>query len=221
MTWWITDPTVRRVWHGLIVLMILIPHPVASEHRWLVKAPRGIQCPGCLGQAVVTLRLLCAIVESPRRHKRVPFVNIASLRSGSIKRRQWKHKLDYYDIVFVHLATGCGINAKDPSGLDSDRWIPHSRCCENPARAKALAGFSRHLSAGFTDLNPAPWGLSLYNSSLTKPPFDFNGGSAKHGFRKIIYSWLESKEWPSIGTKCDVRCKMLGYDIAILFPRKY
>ena len=54
---------------------------------------------------------------------------------------------------FAHLATGCGINAKDPSGLDSDRWIPHSRCCENPARAKALAGFSRHLSAGFTDLN--------------------------------------------------------------------
>ena len=92
----------------------------------------------------------------------VPFVNIASGRSRSIKRRQWKHKMDYYGVVFAHLATGCGINAKDPSGLDSDRWIPHSRCCENPARAKALAGFSRHLSAGFTDLNPAPWGLSLY-----------------------------------------------------------
>ena len=64
---------------------------------------------------------------------------------------------------FAHLATGCGIKAKDPSELDSDRWIPHSRCCENPARAKALAGFSRHLSAGFTDLNPAPRGLSLWN----------------------------------------------------------
>ena len=76
------------------------------------------QCPGCLGQAVVTLRLPCAIVESPRRHKHVPFVNIASLRSRSIKRRQWKHKLDYYGVVFAHLATGCGINAKDPSG-----WI--------------------------------------------------------------------------------------------------
>ena len=122
------------------------------------------QCPGCLGQAVVTLRLPCAIVESPRRDKRVPFVNIAFLRSRSIKRRQWKHKMDYCGVVFAHLATGCGINAKDPSGLDSDRWIPHSRCCENPARAKALAGFSRHLSAGFTDLNPAPRGLSLYNS---------------------------------------------------------
>ena len=112
---------------------------------------------------VVTLRLPSAIVESPWRHKRVPFVNIASGRSRSIKRRQWKHKMDYYGVVFAHLATGRGINAKDPSGLDSDRWIPHSRCCENPARAKALAGFSRHLSAGFTDLNPAPRGLSLYN----------------------------------------------------------
>ena len=123
------------------------------------------QCPGCLGQAVVTLRLPSAIVESPWRHKRVPFVNMASVRPRSIKRRQWKHNMDYYGVVFTHLATGRGINAKDPSGLDSDRWIPHSRCCENPARAKALAGFSRHLSAGFTDLNQAPRGLSLYKKS--------------------------------------------------------
>ena len=108
------------------------------------------------------LRLLCAIVESPRRHKHVPFVNIAFLHSRSIKRRQWKHKLDYYGIVFAHLVTRCGIKAKYPLGLDSDRWIPHSRCCENPARAKALTGFSRHLSAGFTDLNPALRGFSLY-----------------------------------------------------------
>ena len=121
------------------------------------------QCPGCLGQAVVTLRLPCTIVESPQRHKRVPFVNIASLHSRSIKRRQWKHKMDYYDIVFAHLATGCGINAKDPSGLDLDWWIPRLRCCENQARAKALAGFQSHLSAVFTYLNPTPRGLSLYN----------------------------------------------------------
>ena len=120
--------------------------------------------PGCLGQAVVASRLLCAIVESPRRHVYAPFVNITSLCSRSIKRRQWKHKLDYYGVVFAHLATGRGINAKDPSGLDWDRWIQHLRCCENPARAKALAGFSRHLSAGFTDLNPAPRGLSLYKN---------------------------------------------------------
>ena len=65
------------------------------------------------------LRLLRTIVESPRRHKHVPFVNIAFLRSRSIK-CQWKHKLDYYGVVFAHLATGCGINAKHPSGLDSD-----------------------------------------------------------------------------------------------------
>ena len=106
-------------------------------------------------RAMVVAVVPCAIVESPRRHKRVPFVNIAFLRSRSIKRRQWKHKLDYYGVVFAHLATECGIKAKDPSGLDWDRWIPHSRSCENPARAKALTGFSRHLSAGFT--------ISLYN----------------------------------------------------------
>ena len=76
--------------------------------------------------------------------------------------------MDYYGVVFAHLATGRGINAKDPSGMDSDGWIPHSRCCENPARAKALAGFSRHLSVGFTDLNPAPRGLSLYNPIRAK-----------------------------------------------------
>ena len=69
----------------------------------------------------MTLWLPCAIVESPRRHKRVPFVNIAFLRSRSIKRCQWKHKLDYYDVVFAHLASRFGIKAKDPEGLDSDR----------------------------------------------------------------------------------------------------
>ena len=78
-----------------LVISFLIPHSVANEHRWLVKAPRWIKCPGCLGQAVVTLWLPCAIVESSQRHRHVPFVNIASLRSRSIKRRQWKHKLNY------------------------------------------------------------------------------------------------------------------------------
>ena len=113
---------------------------------------------------------ICQSTSKTRQDKSVPFVNITSLRSWSIKRCQWKHKLDYYGVVFAHLATGCGIKAKDPSGLDSDRWIPHSRCCENPARAKALAGFSRHLSAGFTDLNPAPRVLSQQNqASITQP----------------------------------------------------
>ena len=125
------------------------------------------QCPGCLRQAVVTIRLPCMIVESPRRHRHVPFVNIASLCSWSIKRRQWKHKLDYYGVDFAHLATGCGIKPKDPSGLDSDRWILHSRCCENPAWAKALVGFLCHLSAGFTDLGGVgPWRSSHQTSYL-------------------------------------------------------
>ena len=34
------------------------------------------------------------------------------------------------------------------SGNSAERWR------ENPARAKGLAGFSKHSSAGFTDLNP-------------------------------------------------------------------
>ena len=128
----------------------LIPHPVASEHRWLVKSPRWIHSvPDVSGRR--SWRCGC----HARLWKRVPFVNIAFLRCRSIKRRQWKRKLDYHGVVFAHLATGLGIKAKDPSGLDSDWWIPHSRCSENPARAKALAGFSRHLSAGFTDPNPA------------------------------------------------------------------
>ena len=145
----------------------LIPHLVASEHRWLVKAPRWIHSvPDVSGRR--SWHCGChARLWNPRRHKRVPFVNIAFLCSRLIKRRQWKHKLDYYVAVFAHLATGCGIKAKDPSGLDSDWWIPHSRCCENPAQAKALPGFSRHLSAGFTDLNPAPQGISLYNPWTT------------------------------------------------------
>ena len=141
------------------------PTPSSQWASLICQSPSvDSQCPGCLGQAVVMLRLPSAIVESPRHHNRVPFVNIASVPSRSIKRSQWKHKMDYYGVVFAHLATGCGINAKDPSGLDSDWWIPHSWCCENPARAKALAWFSRHLSVGFTDLNPAPQGLLLYNS---------------------------------------------------------
>ena len=48
--------------------------------------------------------------------------------------------LDHYGVFFAHPATGCGINAKDPSGLNSDRRIPHSRCCENPSRAKSPRG---------------------------------------------------------------------------------
>ena len=49
-----------------LVISFLIPHSVANEHRWLVKAPRWIKCPGCLGQAVVTLWLPCAIVSQTR-----------------------------------------------------------------------------------------------------------------------------------------------------------
>ena len=134
----------------------LIPHPVASEHRWLVKAPRWIHSipdvsdrrswrRGCYAR----LWNLHDVTYTSRFTK--DFTNITSLRSRSIKRRQWKHKLNYYGVVFAHLATGRGINAKDPSG-----WIQIGE-----SRTRGVARFSRHLSAGFTDLNPAPRGLSL------------------------------------------------------------
>ena len=148
----------------------------------------------------------CGISTTSQTH--VPFVSIAFLRSWSIKHRQWKHKLDYNGAVFAHLATRCGINAKDPSRLDSDRWIPHSRCCENPAWAKALPGFSRHLSAGFHDLNPAPRGLSLYDFSnpwLSEWVIKFNGLSRTadsevhivHISRVIIACTLKSLSPPT------------------------
>ena len=152
--------TLHITWHGITHLN---PHPVASEHRWLVKAPRWIHSvPDVSGRWSWPCGCHARLWNLHDVTNAAPFVNIVSPGSRSVKRHQWKHRLDYYGAVFAHLATGCGIIARDLSGLDSDRWIPHSRCCENNARAKALAGFSRHLSAGFTDLNPAPRGLSLY-----------------------------------------------------------
>ena len=96
------------------------------------------------------LRLQCAIVESTRRHKHVPFVNIASLRFRSIKRRQWKHNLDYYGVVFAHLATGVGLMRKSPRG-----WIQIGE-----SRTRGVA------RTEFTNLNPAPRGLSLYKKYI-------------------------------------------------------
>ena len=46
-------------------------------------------------------------------------------------------------------------------GFQNHVCIPKST--EHPI--KAPARFSRHLSAEFTDLNPAPRGLSLYNEA--------------------------------------------------------
>ena len=140
----------------------VIPHPVASERRCLVKAPWWIHSvPDVSGRRLwhcscyARLWNLHDITNTSRFCKHcfsvLPIDKTSSVEAqiGLLRRS------------FFHLANGCGIKAKDPSGLDSDWWIPHSRCCENPARAKALAVFSRHLSAGFTNLNPAPRGLSL------------------------------------------------------------
>ena len=121
------------------------------------------QCPGCLGQAVVMFRLPCTIAESPRRHKCVPFVNITSPRSWSIKWRQWKHKVDYYGVVFAHLATRCGINAKDPSG-----WIQIGESCTQGV-ARIPLGLnpshdSRAISQRDSPLVIQPFGVFRYKS---------------------------------------------------------
>ena len=111
---------------------------LSSQRLKALKHHSRASCPGPTGNCAQpvgfmshrTLRLSsrsrsrCVMVESPQRHKHVPFVNIASLRSQSIKHCQWKHNLDYYGIVLAHLATGCGVKAKKSLGLDSDRWIP-------------------------------------------------------------------------------------------------
>ena len=77
-------------WDAVAYITSLITHPVASEHRWYVKAPWWIHSvPDVSGRRSWP----CAIVESPWRYKHLPFANIASSRSRSIKRRQWKHKL--------------------------------------------------------------------------------------------------------------------------------
>ena len=102
----------------------------------LVHASRSLMAPNI---ATSYPRVLCniipirylesmAMMESPWHHKPVVFVNIVSLPSLSIRRHQWRYRLYYYGVVFAHLVTGCGINVKGPSGLDSDRWIPHAMC---------------------------------------------------------------------------------------------
>ena len=58
--------------------------------------------------------------------------------------------------MLVKGATGVGLMPKTSRG-----WI---QIGESRTRAKALAGYSRHLSAGSIDLNPAPRGLQLYNT---------------------------------------------------------
>ena len=120
------------------------------------------QCPGCLGTGspdVAVAMRDCGIYKTSQtcpvcKHR---FSALPIDKTSSVEAQ--------FGLLWRSLCSfsyRCEINAKIPSGLDSDRWIPHSRCCENPARAKALAGFSRHLSAEFTNLNPAPRGLSLY-----------------------------------------------------------
>ena len=51
--------------------------------------------------------------------------------------------------------------AKDPEGLDSDRWIPMRGGARIPRGLSPERDSRNTSSAGFTDLNPASRGLSL------------------------------------------------------------
>ena len=185
------------------------------------------QHPGCVRQAALTLQFPCAIVESLRRHKHILFANIASLCSQSIKRRQWKHNLDYYGIVFAVLATGCGINAKDPSGLDSDRWIPHSRCCEN-IFAPPLSGIHRSESSPLGSLATEVTAKNIKHTfnhiSLTMTNMIFICCKDTVGFcynvlnYKTVLHTLQKKHWTDLNSQKipHTLSSQASYDVSIV-----
>ena len=98
----------QKIYHNWLCINLgihLIPHPVASQNRWLVK-PLG-------GFTVSRMSCVCGrdvAVAMRDCHKHVPFVNIASLRSRSTKLRHWKHKSDYYGVIFAAV----GVKWKTP-----------------------------------------------------------------------------------------------------------
>ena len=134
----------------------LIPHPVTSEHRWLVKAPRGIHSVPEVSGRQLWHDYGISMMSQTRPVCKHRFFALPIDKTLSVEAQ-----IELLWHSFVHLATGCGINMKDPSRLDSDWWIPHLRWCQNHDWANDLTGFSRHPSAGFTDLNPAPLSLLL------------------------------------------------------------
>ena len=152
-------------WHQHDRLCYLIQHPVASEHRWLVKAPRWIHSvPDVSGRrswrcgCYARLWNLHNDTNAPickHRFSALPIDKTLSVeaQNGLL----WRS--------FCSSRYRVWINAKDPWGLDSDRWIPLKGGARIPLGLKPSQGFSRHLSAGFTDLNQAPRGLSLYNNT--------------------------------------------------------
>ena len=104
-------------------------------------------CPIRTGNHVGTLVKQHTLVPSPTpplnsiqwdmKEGETVLITHTSLCYRSIKCRQWKHNLDYYVVVFAHLATRCGINAKYPSGLDLDRWIPRNIQKREPSMMNA------------------------------------------------------------------------------------
>ena len=150
----------------IYIYIYVIPHPVASEYRRLVNAPPRIRCPRCLRQVggrIVVVAM--TIAESPRRHKRVTFVNIAPMASPSINHR---HKLDYGGVIHAHQATGVFYIRQTPWG-----WIQIGEC-----HTRGVGGIplglkpsrdSHATSAAFTNLNPAHRDFSrwyIYNQYI-------------------------------------------------------
>ena len=119
----------QNPWQGMKLMHFfsrcLIPHPTTSEHPWLAEAHLRIHNIPDISNRL-SWRCGYAIMDSPWRHKWVTFVNIVSPPSRLIIHRQWRRKFNYYGVVFAHLATGCRINTKNASGLDS------GRCSVNP-----------------------------------------------------------------------------------------
>ena len=152
-----------RGWSIYIYIYIehLIPNPLVSEHCWLVKALGGFtvsRLSRAGGHDVAVAMRHCGISTTSQtghvcKHR---FSAIPIDKTTSVE--VWIGLLWHHFCSSSYRVWGY---CERLLGLDSDRWIPDSMCCENPVRAKALAGFSRHLSAEFPDLNPAPRGLSL------------------------------------------------------------
>ena len=121
---------------------------------------------------ILLLLLLARVVGASMKHTKTLKTRVGiKVKRGKTGTRQLNganlvisHSFFKCQLISFQLWGGEGITmhrpfiAKDPEGLDSDRWIP-LRCGARIPRGQL--GDSRNTSsAGFTDLNPAPRGLS-------------------------------------------------------------
>ena len=106
----------------MIWITAVISHPITSKDRWLVKAPEWIHSVRAGGRDVAVAMRDCGISTTPQtcpvckhRFSAFPIDKTSSVKAQIGLLLRW---------FCIYLSTGCGINAKVPSGLDSDRWIP-------------------------------------------------------------------------------------------------